>query len=677
MDLRPVSVSAARGRPRTEEAQRRLVARRAANRERRTGTKARCGAITTGRHFNWSRAVLVLIDAVTINACIAVALWLRFEGNIPHEYWRLYLDTTVWITPLLLAVGVGGGLYNRIWEYASADAALVVVWTATLTVGLGGLITFLTMTDRYPHSVLALTWCLLILTMGGARFGWRYLRERIYHLSRVPGAERTRVLVYGAGDAGVMLAKQMRDDRASRYEAVGFVDDNRRLKGMVAGGLRVLGTGEDLPALVRRHTVEEVVAALPTAAGSKLKGLRDFGASHGIRVRTIPRLLEMVDRGSPLSLVRPIDVADILGRASGLLTLDTRAEYLADATVLVTGAGGSIGSEICRQLCRYGPRRVVLLGRGENRIHKIYHELTDKHLSTEFVPVICNLTSREALASVLAQYQPQTVLHAGAHKHVYLMEVNAVEAARNNVLGTAALADVAEECGVDRLIFISTDKAVGPTSVMGATKCLCERLLLCRNGLTRTRFMAVRFGNVVGSAGSVLPIFQDHAVSGRPVPVTDPEVDRFFMTIEEAAFLVLQAGSLGEGGDLFVLDMGEPVRIVDVARTVLQLSGRDPAAPDAIEYIGLRQGEKLHESLTNPWEELEPTACALVRKVRRVGAGPDCLALSEALARLRKAVAECDEEAVRSVLSAATNAPALLASPRGAADSGDRQQAPL
>jgi len=368
----------------------------------------------------------------------------------------------------------------------------------------------------------------------------------------------------------------------------------------------------------------------------------------------------MVNGGGPLNRVRPLDMADLLGRDTGQLELGTEQDYLEQRTVLVTGAGGSIGSEICRQLCRYHPRTIILLGRGENRIHKVYYELRDEYPQIEFVPVICNLTSREALADVLAQYRPQVILHAGAHKHVYLMEVNAVEAARNNVLGTQTVADLAQRYGVDRFIFISTDKAVQPTSIMGATKRMCERLLVCRNGGARTKFMAVRFGNVIGSAGSVLPIFQAYAAAGRAIPVTHPDADRFFMTIEEAAFLVLQAGSLGEGGDLFVLDMGEPIRILDVARTVLEFSGRDPSDAAAIEFIGLRPGEKVHESLTNPWEQLEPTECPLVRKLRVTGREPDCITVPEALGRLREAVERCDETEVRRVLAEATHAPGLV-----------------
>ncbi|MBU0608228.1 MAG: polysaccharide biosynthesis protein, partial [Armatimonadetes bacterium] len=567
------------------------------------------------RHFNWSRFLLVVIDALILNACRYVAYWLRFDGAIPPEYWHLYITTTVWITPLFFAVAMGFGLYNRIWEHASLDAALVIVGTATVTMGLACFLMLAIEHLSCPRSVLAMTWCFLIISVGGSRFAWRFLRERIYPPERESDGPRRRVLIYGAGDSGVMLARQMRDDRQSPYDVVGFVDDNPRLRGMIAGGLKVLGTGDQLASIVRQRDVHEIVAALPTVAGGKLKELLHRGASLGVTVRTIPRLLEMVNGQRPLNRVRDIGIDDLLGRDTGQLTPTDCADYLSGRTVLVTGAGGSIGSEICRQLCRYHPRQIVLLGRGENRIHKVYYELKDKHPRIEFVPVICNITSREALADALAQYRPEVILHAGAHKHVFLMEVNTVEAVRNNVLGTALLAELAEAHGVERFIFVSTDKAVEPTSVMGATKRLCERVLVSRNGGCKTKFMAVRFGNVIGSSGSVLPIFQAHVAAGRPIPVTHPEVDRFFMTIEEAAFLVLQAGSLGQGGDIFVLDMGEPIRILDVARTVLELSGRDPDDPQAIEIIGLRPGEKMHESLTHPWEDLIETECPLVRKL--------------------------------------------------------------
>lgn len=611
--------------------------------------------------FNWSRCLLVLIDAIIINLCVVAAFWLRFEGRVPAEYWRLYLDTTAWITPLLLAIGMGFGLYRRIWEYASVGAALVIVATATVTVALTAVIAPALDGLTYPRSVLAMSWCFLILAIGGTRFGWRFLRERIY--PTVPGSqrERARVLIYGAGDAGVMLARQMREDRQSGYQVVGFLDDNHRLSGMIANGVKVLGTGDKLEAIVRRHQVDEVVAALPTAAGGKLKELLQQGTSLGIRVRTIPRLLEMVNGQHPLNRLRNVDIADLLGRDTSELDSAARPDYVSGRTVLVTGAGGSIGSEICRQLCRYDPRMIVLLGRGENRIHKVYYELKGKYPQIEFVPVICNLTSREALADTLAQYRPQVILHAGAHKHVYLMEVNTVEAARNNVLGTAVLADLAAEHGVERLIFISTDKAVEPTSIMGATKRLCERIVISRNGAARTKFMAVRFGNVIGSSGSVLPIFQAHVAAGHPIPVTHPDVDRFFMTIEEAAFLVLQAGALGKGGDIFVLDMGDPIRILDVARTVLELSGRSADDPGAIQFTGLKSGEKLHESLTNPWEQLTLTECPLVRKVLTNGQAPAAMPVAEALAQLREAVTKCDEESVRRILAEATNAPGLAA----------------
>lgn len=606
---------------------------------------------------NWSRLLLAVIDAGIINLCLLAAFWLRFEGAIPPQYWRLYMHTAPWITPLFIATAYGFGLYNRIWEYASLSAALVIPLSVTVTAIIAGGVVAVTEDLAYPRSVAAMTWGFAILAIGGSRFGWRLLRARLYLSGRKPAEQRVRVLIYGAGRTGVMLAREADEDKNSRYDVIGFIDNNPRLRGMFLGGHRVLGAAEDIERIVHRHNVEEIIAALPSGAGEKLKELLEQAKSLGIAVRTVPRLLELVNGQLPLTSVRDVGAADLLGRDTADLELVLHTDYISDRTILVTGAGGSIGSEICRQLCRYHPRRIILLGRGENRIHSIYHELAERFPGIEFVPVICNLTSREAVEDVLRCYQPQVILHAGAHKHVHLMELNAVEAARNNVLGTAILADLAEPYDVERFIFVSTDKAAEPASVMGATKRFCERLLVQKNDTpSTTKFMAVRFGNVIGSSGSVLPIFQACVAAGRPIAVTHPDVDRFFMTVEEAAFLVLQTGALDESGEVFVLDMGEPMKIVDLARTVLEMNGKDPNDPNAIRFIGLRPGEKLHETLVAPHEELVATEYARVLRVQVNGQPPDCMELPGALEKLREAVAKCDEAMVRQILAQATNA---------------------
>lgn len=376
----------------------------------------------------------------------------------------------------------------------------------------------------------------------------------------------------------------------------------------------------------------------------------------GLRVRSLPRLLELVDGQVSLPKVRDINVSDIIGRNPECPDLDLPEDYISGRTILVTGAGGSIGSEICRQLCRYQPQRIILMGRGENRIHSIYYELKAKFPEIQFEPVIGNVTNPTAVSDVLHVYRPQVIFHAAAHKHVFLMECNPVEAALNNILGTALLADLAGVYGVERFVMISTDKATDPTCVMGATKAFCERLVAHHNASSRTtRYVSVRFGNVLGSAGSVVPIFQKLVEQGQPITVTHPEIDRYFMTIEEASFLVLQAGAIGEGGEVFVLDMGDPVKIVDIARTIIKLHGKNPDAPEAIEFIGLRPGEKLHETLVSAHEALVETDCHRIRRVKTNGRTPQFMELTEALAEIRAGVEESNELKVLRTLSLATN----------------------
>jgi FlaA1/EpsC-like NDP-sugar epimerase len=357
----------------------------------------------------------------------------------------------------------------------------------------------------------------------------------------------------------------------------------------------------------------------------------------GLKPRTLPRLLETADGSAAVEDVRDICYEDLLGRDMADIDLELDPDYIGGRTVLVTGAGGSIGSEICRQLCRYAPREIILLGRGENRIHLIYRELQVEFPDIVLTPCICNFTNEEHVRQVFQQHAPDVVFHAGAHKHVYLMEDHPTEAVRNNVVGTGNVAIAAAEAGVERFVAISTDKAVEPCNVMGASKRLSEILLTRLNREHETKFTTVRFGNVIGSSGSVLTIFQKQASEGRPLTVTHPEATRFFMTVEEAAFLVLHAGALSEGGDIYVLEMGEPVCIYQMAQEFLQLNGRDPEEAGAINITNLCPGEKVHERLYSSREELEGTRCERVERVAMTGQLGLDLSASELLSRAREA----------------------------------------
>lgn len=609
---------------------------------------------------NWRRLLLAVIDAVIINGVIITALWLRFEGNVPVQWWGLYLHTTGWITPLMMIVCYAFGLYNRVWEYASTGAALVIVLSISTGIGLAFLVMLFHPRLMYPRSVLVMTWGMSILAIGGMRFGWRELRRRVFIAHQCPAhIERRRALIYGAGDAGTMLARHIEIDPSAPYTVVGFVDDDPALARMIVAGHRVLGTGEQLSQLVPRHNIAEVIAAMPSTSGDQIRRITRLCQDAGVRVSTVPRLLELVNGQVDVRRVRGIRYEDLLGRDVVDLGLEVEHDYISGRTILVTGAGGSIGSEICRQLCRYRPAKILLLGRGENRIHEVYGELREKFDHIRFVPVICNFTVREALEEVFRTYRPEIVFHAGAHKHVYLMELYPVEAIRNNVLGTAITADLADAYEVRRFISISTDKAVDPCNVMGATKRLCELLIAQRNGASATKFMNVRFGNVIGSSGSVLTIFERQLREGQPLTVSDPRATRYFMTVAEAAFLVLEAGALGEGGETFVLDMAEPIPILQIAREFLQMHGKDPDAPGAIEFTSLRPGEKLHESLISADEELVPTSCKRIMRV--VGSSEAAFQLSsyELMEQVKAALASNDVEPILCAVKSATKASVL------------------
>ena len=605
--------------------------------------------------INWMRVVLAVIDAVIINAVMVTALWLRFEGGISTQWWSVYLHATVWLTPLMVAILYGFGLYNRVWEYASTGAIAAIVLSISVSLGLAFLVMLFNPEFRYPRSVLVMTWGMSILVIGGSRFAWREVRRRLFKpLQQAGPGEQRRILIYGAGDGGTLLARHINREPGAPYKVIGFVDDNPHLARMIVGRHRVLGTGKQLSELVPARDIAEVIVAIPSASGQQMRRIARLCQEAGVKMSRVPRLLELVNGQIDVRQVREIGYEDLLGREIEDVHLQLADDYINGRTILVTGAGGSIGSEICRQACRYRPARLLLLGRGENRIHEIYGELQDKFDDICFVPVICDFTIREALEVVFRTHRPEVVFHAGAHKHVYLMEMYPAEAVRNNILGTAITADLADAYRVNRFISISTDKAVEPCSVMGATKRLCELLLKQKNELSETAYMNVRFGNVIGSAGSVLTIFERQLREGHPLTVTDPRATRYFMTVAEAAFLVLQAGAMGKGGETFVLDMGEPVAVLQMAREFLQMHGKDPDTAGAIKLTSLHPGEKLDESLVSPAEELVPTSHQRVMRVVTNDQVTSHMSPQELVTQVKVALASNDVEPILSTVRTAT-----------------------
>jgi len=608
--------------------------------------------------FRWQPLALGAVDASLATAALLIALWVRFDDGIPPQYLALSLHATWIVIPLTVLCFAGCGLYNRIWEYAGMEAAAAVIVGASASVGTSCLAAGVLLGQYFPRSVSVIWWLLLLGLMGGSRFAWRVLRQRIYGRHGMP--PRKRLLIYGAGDAGRTLTVQVTADRHSPYEVVGFVDDDPLKQRLLLGRHPVLGMGRDVARIVQERQVDEIIIAIPSATAQQRSEMFRICSQAGVRVRTLPRLLELVRDPLTLSSVRDVRISELLGRDVRLPAMSLNDNYVQDKVVLVTGAGGSIGAEVCRQLCTHRPRRLVLLGRGENRIHKILNELSYRFPDIELTPVIANFADPGSCEVTFDAHRPDIVVHAGAHKHVYLMESNPVEAVRNNVLGTQVVAQCAEDCGAERLLFISTDKAAEPCNVMGATKRFCEVMLQERAENSKTCYTVVRFGNVIGSDGSVLRIFEEQLAAGQPLTVTHPEADRYFMTISEAAFLVLQAATLGASGDIFVLDMGEPVRILHLARNFIGLHGRNPYAPDAVHFIGLRPGEKLHETLTNDGEQLTHTACPWVWKVRSTGNLRHNGNFSQWVELMQELVAENDALRLQEVLFTAIS-PATVA----------------
>jgi FlaA1/EpsC-like NDP-sugar epimerase len=606
---------------------------------------------------------LALIDAGLVSGALLLSTVAFYSGQVPSDEWQHLRLVAILAVLCLFAANVLFGLYSRVWEFASADTAGAIGASVTLSmIAASGL-------DRLSHQPTPLpiwltAWLVTLLSVGLTRFAWRLVRPLLSVSAACPGEAARRVLVYGAGHVGHHLMAELRREGNGHLDVVGFVDDDPTRLGALVGGKRVLGNGQALSRLAAEQDVQEVILAVPSVGRAELRRIYDLCRQAGLRMEVLPSLLESME--SPETRrARPIQVDDLLSRDVALSDIDLEENYLAGKTVLVTGAGGSIGSELARQICRYGPRRVILLGRGENRIHWIYSYLREQHPHIKVIPIVANVTVRSSIEQLLRNHRPEIVIHAAAHKHVYLMEYVPVEAARNNVLGTADLAELAEKHGVERVVFISTDKAVSPTNVMGATKRMAE-LILARRPFAGTRFACVRFGNVLGSEASVLEIFRRQWANHEPLTVTHPDATRYFMSIPEACFLVLQAGALGQHGDKFVLRMGEPVRIVDLARDYIALQGGDPNAPDAIQITELRPGERLHEMLTSPSEKLLPTACGHIDKIMPNGNGEIWPQLVRQVERLRGYVEAEDDAGVCQVLCEVTKGELSLAacSPR-------------
>jgi FlaA1/EpsC-like NDP-sugar epimerase len=563
--------------------------------------------IPVNRHRIWN----VVADAGLIALAWWLAFWLRFDHGVPKPYGRLFADTIAIALVLKLAVFVLFGFYNRWWRYVSTRdmwGAARGVTAACIVSDLVVLLAHPVKGFQLPRSVAVLDWLLLMALVAGTRLIARSLIERPGAASLV--ARGREVIIVGAGDAAQLVIRELQRTPSLGYTPIGLIDDDPRKKNLRLHGVRVLGTTAELPQILRENRPDEVLIAIPSASGEERRHVVELTRQASIPVKTLPGLYELISGDLNLAgQIRPVEVQDVLGRQPVEVDLVAIASYVQDETVLVTGAGGSIGAELCRQIARLGPARLVLVEHSESALFDIERELLDERDFSAVATVLGDCGDRAKMSQVFERYRPTVVFHAAAYKHVALLEANPLEAVRNNTLATKVLCDVAVEHGAARFVLVSTDKAANPKNLLGQSKAVCEWIVEAyghRQDIPG-RFVAVRFGNVLNSSGSVIPIFRRQIGKGGPVTVTHPEMTRYFMTIPEAVSLIVQAGAIGGRGRVYVLDMGEPVKIIDLARNMIRLSGKEPETDIAIEFVGVRPGEKLHEELWNAGEHVGPT----------------------------------------------------------------------
>lgn len=546
----------------------------------------------------YKKPMLFLVDLILLNIAFALSFILRFDSE-----WLLYLEYTnlIVFSAISAAVLLYSGLYNKIWRYASISELNTIIKNFML-INLLFMAYLVFFKGSFPRSILIINGILDVFMVGGFRFFLRFLRE--YLINKQMKDVRARVLIIGAGDAAEMIIREMQKHPELGKEIIGLIDDDPDKSSLEIHGKKVLGDRHLIPEIINKHKVTEVIIAIPSAEGKIIKELYNLSNQEGVQVQIVPGIYEIINGDVNLNMIREVKVEDLLRRDSVDLKTAEIAAYVAGKTVLVTGGGGSIGSELSRQIARFNPDRLVLFDIYENDMYFLELELREEYPDLDVISIIGSVRDKHKLSYVFAQYEPEVVFHAAAHKHVPLMEYNPEEAVKNNILGTRNLTETADAYDVERFVLISTDKAVNPTNVMGASKRVAEMIIHVMDRHSRTKFMAVRFGNVLGSHGSVIPLFKKKIANREPLTVTHPEVKRYFMTIPEAAQLVIQAGALGRGGEVFVLDMGEPVRILDLAKDLIKLSGLKPGEDIDIEITGLRPGEKLYEELLHSGENI-------------------------------------------------------------------------
>lgn len=551
------------------------------------------------------KKTFIFLDIVLVTFSLYFALLLRWDFNYSDDFIKYMSFFKMSIIPVLIISLFFNNLfnlYNNIWKYASIDELLSIIYSVTISNVVFILYSYFinyrllkTIYYRFPFTVHITFWLFSVLFLGGSRFMLRIIHEKKFGMDVSENSKN--LLIIGAGDAAAILIKEIKRHPEFEYDIKGLIDDDLSKRNSMINGIKVLGGRNDIKKICKQGNIAEIIIAIPSVSYKDKREIIKICKSTGCKIKTLPGIYEIIDGKVNISKIRDVNIEDLLGRDEVKLNNENINKYIKDKTIMVTGGGGSIGSELCRQIAKFGPKKLLILDIYENNAYDLQMELKYNHPELNMDVIIASIRDIKRLKEIFEKYNVDVVFHAAAHKHVPLMEANPKEAIKNNVVGTYNVLCCCHEYKVKKFVQISTDKAVNPTNIMGATKRFCEIMLQAFDKISDTEFVAVRFGNVLGSNGSVIPLFKKQIAHGGPVTVTDPNINRFFMTIPEAAQLVIQAGGMAKGGEIFVLDMGEPVKIADLARDLITLSGLKPDEDIKIEYVGLRPGEKLYEEI--------------------------------------------------------------------------------
>ncbi|AAO36749.1 polysaccharide biosynthesis protein [Clostridium tetani] len=545
---------------------------------------------------------LIIYDIILLVLALYLSLLLRLDFIISNEYMEFFKYAVVPVILITLFFNKMFKLYDSIWKYASIEELISIIYSLSLSnvviILYNYFVTYKLLETKYmrfPYAAHIIFWILSVAFLGGTRFLYRVVGE--IQSDKICNKKKNKLLIIGAGDAAALLIKEIKKNTNLNYEIIGLIDDNEEKIGKTINGIKVIGSRRDIINISEEKKIEEIILAIPSVDAGTKREIINICKNTKAKLKTLPGIYEIIDGKVSISKIRDVSIEDLLGREEVKLNNDDINKYIKDKVVLVTGGGGSIGSELCRQITKFKPRKLLILDIYENNAYDLQMELNYSNPNLDKEVIIASIREEERLREIFEKYKPEVVFHAAAHKHVPLMENNPAEAVKNNIIGTYNLVKCCHEYKVKKFVQISTDKAVNPTNIMGATKRFCEIMIQAFDTVSETEYVAVRFGNVLGSNGSVIPLFKKQIAHGGPVTVTHPEINRYFMTIPEASQLVIQAGGMAKGGEIFVLDMGEPVKINDLARDLIRLSGYEPDIDIRIKYTGLRPGEKLYEEL--------------------------------------------------------------------------------